>query len=86
MTNELSPVQIERELHKAPYRNGACEASNGHEMRYDVDVVGTGPDQVEYFVVSVRDSAGVVVAMSSSPEPDLEAEREFTLDFLLEQR
>lgn len=74
------------ELQSIPYNEESVDAGNGHLMLYSMDKFGYGPDHCEYFVLRVVDeSTNHIVAMSYTPQPDVEAEREFRQDYLMAQ-
>ena len=78
--------QIEREARERPYWAGACELGVGHRLERSVDAFGSGPERCTYFVLRAVTDGGECVGFSYSPEPDQDAEREMTLDFLLGER
>lgn len=66
-----------------PYRMRLAEAGNGHTMERWVERdVDTG----DLYVLIVRDQLGRLVGMSRTPDPDPDSEREFRVDFLMEEK
>lgn len=90
MTTQEKPNQKKRgipEAMLAPYRDKVQEFGNGHWLFYDLDVFGRGEERCTYFLLRVFDDAtGKMVAMSMTPQPDEDARREFTVDFLIEEK
>ena len=74
-------VQVSDE-HRAFYKDRHIESNNGFTMLYSLDELCTG---TKYYELWVADSTGKLVAYSRTEDIDLESEKEFRLDFLLDE-